>query len=107
MSHPRNSNKWLDKNMFAVIRTGGKQYRVEKDAQIHVARLAGEAGDKVDLGEALFAAGGKKATVTAEIVKHVRGRKILVFKKIRRQNHRRKNGHRQDMTVIKITDVKA
>ncbi len=91
--------------MFAVIRTGGKQYRVAKDAQLNVARLEGEAGDTVKLDDVLFAEGGKTATVTAEIVKHIRTRKILVFKKIRRQNHRRKNGHRQDLTVIKITDI--
>ncbi len=93
--------------MFAVIRTGGKQYRVEKDTTLYVAKIEGEQGDSVKMDDVLFGAGGKKATVTAEIVKHIRTRKILVFKKIRRQNHRRKNGHRQDLTCIKITDIKA
>ena len=93
--------------MFAVIRTGGKQYKVEKDAQLHVARMAGEAGDKIKLDDVLLGEGGKQLAVSAEIVKHIRTRKILVFKKIRRQNHRRKNGHRQDLTVIKITGIDA
>jgi large subunit ribosomal protein L21 len=95
------------KQMFAVIRTGGKQYMVSKDDTLHVAKIEGNAGDKVALDDVLFGADGKKATVSAEIVKHIRTRKILIFKKIKRQNHRRKNGHRQDLTVIKITDVKA
>lgn len=93
--------------MFAVIRTGGKQYKVEKDAQLHVPKMAGEAGDKITLDDVMFGEGGGKLAVSAEIVKHIRTRKILVFKKIRRQNHRRKNGHRQDMTVIKITGIDA
>jgi large subunit ribosomal protein L21 len=93
--------------MFAVIRTGGKQYRVAKDDIIHVATLEGEPGAAVTLDEVLFSEGGKSATVKAEIVKHIRTRKILVFKKKKRQNYRRKNGHRQDMTVIKITGVDA
>lgn len=93
--------------MFAVIRTGGKQYRVQKDAQIRVEKLEGEAGDSVTLDDVLFAEGGAGATVTATIVKQMRTPTVLVFKKKRRQNYRRKNGHRQQMTVLKITDVTA
>ena len=80
---------------------------VAKDDRLHVAKLDGKEGDTVSLDDVLFGEGGKKATVKAEIVKHIRTPKILIFKKIRRQNHRRKNGHRQDLTIIKITDVKA
>lgn len=93
--------------MFAVIRTGGKQYKVSKDDEIRVEKLDGEEGASVDLGEVLYAEGGKKASVKAKIMKHIRGPKVLVFKKKRRQNYRRLNGHRQDHTVLKITDIKA
>lgn len=93
--------------MFAIIRTGGKQYRVAKDEKLSVATLEGKEGDTVKLDDVLFAEGGKSAVVTAKIVKHFRTPKILVFKKKKRQNYRRKNGHRQDMTMIQITDVKA
>ena len=92
--------------MFAVIRTGGKQYRVAKDDKIKVERLEAEEGASVDC-EVLFAEGGKKATVTAKVLEHVRLPKVIIFKKKRRQNYRRKNGHRQPQTVIQITDVKA
>lgn len=92
--------------MFAVIRTGGKQYRVSKDDEIRVELLEGAEGSTVDLGDALFGTGGKKMSVTATILKHVRDRKILIFKKKRRQNYRRKNGHRQAHTILKINDIK-
>lgn len=92
--------------MFAVIRTGGKQYKVAKDDKIRVEKLDAKEGDKVDV-DVLYAEGGKKATVTAKIVEHVRNKKIVIFKKKRRQNYRRKKGHRQHQTVIEITDVKA
>ncbi len=98
--------------MYAIIKTGGKQYKVQKDLRLTVEKLAGEPGDKIDLGKSLFHFDGDKATaagstVTAEIVEHTRGDKILVFKKRRRQNSRRKNGHRQSYTTIKIIDIKA
>ena len=104
--------------MFAVIRTGGKQYRVAPNDIIEIERIAGEPGDIIELGEVLLLGGGEGgpkagspavagALVAAEVVEQKRGDKIIVFKKKRRQNYRRKNGHRQDLTVIKITDIAA
>ena len=107
----------MAKNMFAVVRTGGKQYKVEKNDVIKVEKLDGKAGDKVNLDEVLYIGGDKAvklgeplvkgASVQAEIVEQGRGPKIVVFKKKRRQNYRRKKGHRQDLTVLKIKDIKA
>ena len=97
--------------MFAVVRTGGKQYRIAADQKIIVDRLPGEAGDTVTLGDVLLMgeAGDLKAgagqTVTAEIVAQTKGDKVIVFKKKRRHNYRRKNGHRQDHTVLKIVAI--
>ena len=97
--------------MFAVVRTGGKQYRVAADQKITVDRLPGEAGDTVTLGDVLVMGEGSdlKAaagqTVTAEIVAQTKGDKVIVFKKKRRHNYRRKNGHRQDHTVLKIVAI--
>jgi large subunit ribosomal protein L21 len=97
--------------MFAVVRTGGKQYRVAADQKIIVDRLPGEAGDTVTLGDVLLMgeAGDLKAAagqaVTAEIVAQTKGDKVIVFKKKRRHNYRRKNGHRQDHTVLKIVAI--
>lgn len=99
--------------MFAVIKTGGKQYKVAKDSVIVVEKLAGEAGSAVSFNEVLMA--GDKvgtpfvegASVSGEIVKQTRGEKVIIFKKIRRHGYRRKKGHKQDLTVVKITDVKA
>ena len=98
--------------MFAVVRTGGKQYRVAADDQITVEKLDGEAGSKVQLDVLLVSDGGAlkdagKAKVTAEIVAHNRGDKVIIFKKRRRQNSRRKGGHRQDLTVLRIGDIAA
>lgn len=92
--------------MFAVIRAGGKQYKVAKDNKIKVEKIEAEAGATVDC-EVLYAEGGKKVTVTAKILEHMRNPKIIIFKKKRRQNYRRKNGHRQHQTVLQITDIKA
>ena len=99
--------------MFAVIKTGGKQYKVAKDSVIVVEKLAGEAGTAVSFNEVLMA-GDKVGTpfvegavVSGEIVKQTRGEKVIIFKKIRRHGYRRKKGHKQDLTVVKITDVKA
>jgi large subunit ribosomal protein L21 len=101
--------------MFAVIQTGGKQYRVKQDDVIKVEKLSGEAGDSISLDQVLMVgddSGAKVgaplvngATVAAEIVEQGRGPKIIVFKKKRRKNYRRRNGHRQDLTVLKITDI--
>lgn len=93
--------------MFAVIRTGGKQYKVSKDDVIRVEKLEADAGSSVDFDDVLFAEGGKKGKVTAEVLEHRRAPKVLIFKKKRRQNYRRRKGHRQYHTVLRITDVKA
>jgi large subunit ribosomal protein L21 len=101
--------------MFAVIRTGGKQYRVAEDDVITVERLNGEPGGTVDLGEVLMVADGAAVTagtplvvgasVRATIVEQSRAPKIIVFKKKRRQNYRRKKGHRQHQTVLRVTRI--
>ena len=101
--------------MYAVVKTGGKQYRVAKDDVIKVEKLAGEAGDIVTLDEILMLADGDKVTVgaprvdgasvAAEILEQARAKKIIVFKKRRRQNYRRKRGHRQQLTVLRVTDI--
>ena len=103
--------------MFAVIKTGGKQYRVAANDQITVMTLAGEAGEAVTFTEVLlvevngaatlgapFVAG---ASVKAEIIEQTRGPKVIAFKKRRRQNSKRKRGHRQDLTIVRITEVVA
>jgi large subunit ribosomal protein L21 len=100
--------------MFAVIETGGKQYKVKKDLIMKVEKLDAEKGSKVVI-ENVIALGGtsvvfgdpyvKGATVTAEVIDQIRGDKIIVFKKRRRHNYRRTNGHRQDLSVIKIVDI--
>ena len=97
--------------MFAVVRTGGKQYRVAAGDKIVVEKMAGEAGDTVSLGDVLFAsdAGEVRASagliVSAEIIAQAKADKIIVFKKKRRHNYRRKNGHRQQHTILKILAV--
>jgi len=99
--------------MFAVIRTGGKQYRVAKDDVIRVERLPGEPGSTVTLADVLMIGEGGDAklgaggAVTAEVVEQIRGDKVLVFKKKRRHNYRRKNGHRQSLTVLRVTGITA
>jgi len=97
--------------MFAVVRTGGKQYRVAAGDKIAVEKLAGEAGDTITLGDVLLAGEGEKlsdagkVTVSAEIIAQAKSEKVVVFKKRRRHNYRRKNGHRQQMTLLRITAV--
>ena len=97
--------------MFAVVRTGGKQYRVHPGDKIVVEKLDGNAGDKITLGEVLLAGDGgdlKKTdglTVAAEIVAQAKGEKVTVFKKRRRHNYRRKKGHRQQHTILKIVAI--
>lgn len=103
--------------MFAVIKTGGKQYKVAEGDVIQVEKLAGEANAKVELAEVLMLCDGAKITtgtpfvagakVTAEIVDQDRGQKLIVFKKKRRKNYRRKKHVRQFFTVLKITGIKA
>ncbi len=96
--------------MFAVVRTGGKQYRVAAGDKIAVEKIPGEAGDSITLGDVLLAGtgGDVKAgdvTVAAEIVAQAKGEKVIVFKKRRRHNYRRKAGHRQQYTILKIVSI--
>ena len=97
--------------MFAVVRTGGKQYRVAPGDKIVVEKLDGNAGDKVTLGEVLLAGEGSNLkstdglTVAAEIVAQAKADKVTVFKKRRRHNYRRKKGHRQQHTILKIVAI--
>ena len=97
--------------MFAIVRTGGKQYRVAAGDKIVVEKIAGEAGDTVTLDDVLLAGDGGELkstdgfTVSAEIVAQARGDKVTVFKKKRRHNYRRKRGHRQQHTILKIVAI--
>ena len=97
--------------MFAIVRTGGKQYRVAAGDKIVVEKLAGEAGDKVTLDDVLLAGDGGDLkstdglTVSAEIIAQAKGDKVVVFKKRRRHNYRRKRGHRQQHTILRITAI--
>ncbi len=97
--------------MFAVVRTGGKQYRVAPGDKIVVEKLAGEAGETIQLGDVLVAGEGSDLqptdglTVAAEIIAQAKGEKVIVFKKRRRHNYRRKNGHRQQHTILRITAI--
>lgn len=102
--------------MFAILRTGGKQYRVAVGDQITVERIAGDIGTEIELADVL-AIGGDEASIVgaptvadaavrARIVQQPRGTKVLVFKKKRRKNYRRKRGHRQELTVLRIQEIK-
>ena len=97
--------------MFAVVRTGGKQYRVAPGDKIAVEKLAGDAGDTITLGDVLLAGEGDKMAdaakvkVSAEIIAQAKSEKVTVFKKRRRHNYRRKAGHRQQMTLLRIVQV--
>ena len=101
--------------MYAVIKTGGKQYRVAADDTLEIEKVAGDAGAIIEFGEVLMIGGdaGAKigapflagAKVTAEVVEQGRGPKVIAFKKRRRKNSRRKRGHRQELTTVKITSI--
>ena len=97
--------------MFAIVRTGGKQYRVAPGDKIVVEKLAGNAGDSVDLTDVLLAGEGSELkstsglTVGAKIVAQAKGEKVTVFKKRRRHNYRRKRGHRQQHTILEIVSI--
>jgi large subunit ribosomal protein L21 len=99
--------------MFAVVRTGGKQYRVAAGDKIAVEKLAGEAGETITLSDVLLAGDGgevadaKGVVVTAEVIAQAKSEKVIVFKKRRRHNYRRKAGHRQQMTLLRIVGVGA
>jgi large subunit ribosomal protein L21 len=100
--------------MFAVIKTGGKQYRVAEDQMLQIEKVAGEPGQIIQLGDVLMLGGDKPqfgsptvsgASVAAEVLSQGRGPKIIAFKKRRRKNSRRKRGHRQEFTLIRITEI--
>jgi large subunit ribosomal protein L21 len=100
--------------MFAVIKTGGKQYRVVAEDVLRVDRLEGEPGAVVEFGQVLVVGGDtpvvgaptvQGATVAGELLDHVRGPKVIAFKKRRRKNSRRKRGHRQEYSLIRITEI--
>ena len=100
--------------MFAVIKTGGKQYRVAADELLKIEKIEGKPGEIVQLGDVLVVGGDNVtlgaptvagATVAAEVLEQGRGPKVIAFKKRRRKNSKRKRGHRQDLTVVRITDI--
>ena len=101
--------------MYAVLKTGGKQYKVAQNDIIIVEKLVAEAGSTIDLDEVLMIGDGETASVgtpnldgakvTAEVLEQKRGKKVIIFKKKRRQNYRRTRGHRQELTVLRITDI--
>jgi large subunit ribosomal protein L21 len=102
--------------MYAVIKTGGKQYRVAKNQVVIVERLDGEVGGTIELGEVLMLGGDSPvvgaplvagAKVTATVLEQGKGEKVIIFKKKRRKNYRRRNGHRQLQTVLRIADIHA
>ncbi len=103
--------------MYAVIRTGGKQYKVAADDVLDIERISGEAGDAVEFDQVLMVSGDgapqigaptvKGASVKAELVEHLRGEKIIIFKKKRRTTYRRKQGHRQELTKVRIKEIVA
>jgi large subunit ribosomal protein L21 len=112
--NPSTGIEHKDKKMFAVFKTGGKQYRVAADDKIQIARIKGERGEIVEFGEVLLVGGDSVqpgtptvagASIAAEVLDHGRGPKIIAFKKRRRKNSRRKRGHRQDFTLIRITEI--
>ena len=101
--------------MYAVVKTGGKQYRVTKDDTILVEKLDADEGQTVTLSDVMLLGDGDKVTVgnpivadasvEAQVVSQTRGPKIIIFRRKRRKNHRRTQGHRQDLTLLKITDI--
>jgi large subunit ribosomal protein L21 len=101
--------------MYAVIKTGGKQYRVAKDDVVTIEKVAGDAGATLEFTEVLMVGSGADvkvgtptvagASVSAELVEHTRGPKLIAFKKRRRKNSRRKKGHRQDLSTVRITAI--
>ena len=101
--------------MYALVKTGGKQYRVSKDDTILVERIAAEEGAEVILNDIVMLGDGDKVTigtpkvdgaaVSATVVRQTRGPKIIIFRRKRRKNHRRTQGHRQDLTLLRINDI--
>ena len=118
MLAPLNEREYWSTPMYAVIETGGKQYKVEQGATIEVEKLAGEPGEKVTFDKVLLVGGGSggvsigsptvsSAKVTGEIVNQGRSKKVLIFKFKRRKDYRRKAGHRQSFTAVKISGISA
>lgn len=103
--------------MYAILKCGGKQLKVAKGDKVSIERVESKVGDTITLDEVMLLADGKDitvgtplvegATVTAKVVEQIRDKKVIIFKKRRRQNYRRKKGHRQYLTVIEVTDVSA
>jgi large subunit ribosomal protein L21 len=103
--------------MYAIVRTGGKQYQVACGDQLRVEKLAGQVGDNIDLADVLMVVDGENiqigrpllenAKVTAKIAEQGRGKKVIVFKKKRRKGYRLKQGHRQSYTALKIEQISA
>ncbi len=102
--------------MYAIFKTGGKQYKAQKGDVLRVEKLTAEEGKKIQISDVLFIGGEtpvvgdplvKGATVTVKVVAQTRNKKIIIFKKKRRHNYRRKNGHRQPVTVVEVVDIKA
>ncbi len=100
--------------MFAVIKTGGRQYRVVPDDVLEIGKIAGDVGTIVQLGEVLLVGGDSPvlgvptvagASVAAEVLQHKRGPKVISFKKRRRKNSKRKRGHKQDLTIVRIVEI--
>src|ERR1700749_4714381 len=103
-----------NQTMFAVIKTGGRQYRVVPNDVLEIGKIAGDVGSIVQLGEVLVVGGDTPvlgvptvagASVAAEVLQHKRGPKVIAFKKRRRKNSRRKRGHRDEITVLRITEI--
>jgi large subunit ribosomal protein L21 len=102
--------------MYAVIRTGGKQYKVAPEDVLQIEKIEGTAGDAVSFSDVLMVAGDggptfgtptvAGAVVSAEVVEQGRGPKVIIFKKKRRQNYRRKRGHRQELTTVRILEIR-
>ena len=102
--------------MFAVIKTGGKQYRVTPDDVIRIERISGESGDVISFNDVMMLENEGRtavgnpfvdgAEVVGTLIEQTRGEKIIIFKKKRRKTYRRRNGHRQDLSVVRITDIK-
>lgn len=102
--------------MFAIIETGGKQYKVAKNDILTLEKVEGNPGQTITFGSVLLVNNGSDnigtpfvegASVSAEVISQERDDKVIIFKKKRRQNYRRKNGHRQSITVVRITDISA
>ncbi len=101
--------------MYAIFRTGGKQFRAEPGATLRIPNIAAEPGDTIEFTEVLLGADGDQykigaplvdgAAITAEVVKHGKGEKIIIFKHKRRKNYRRKAGHRQQYTEVRVNEI--